>query len=162
MSPLLFLILVPVISALLIMAGANPRSTSLLGSIVNFLFFVVLLMFFRPMDVGYQFVSATPIVPQLGISLTLGADGLSLMMLFLSTIVTLAAVLVAKTPTQNARWFYASILFISAGVIGAFASVDVFFFYMFHELALIPTFLLIGIWGSGDRQAAARPAEARG
>jgi len=155
MSPLLFLILVPVISALLIMAGANPRSTSLLGSIVNFLFFVVLLMFFRPMDVGYQFVSATPVVPQLGISLTLGADGLSLMMLFLSTIVTLAAVLVAKTPTQNARWFYASILFISAGVIGAFASVDVFFFYMFHELALIPTFLLIGIWGSGDRQAAA-------
>ena len=155
MSPLLFLILVPVISALLVMAGANPRSTSILGSVVNFLFFVVLLMFFRPMEVGYQFVSATPVVPQLGISLTLGVDGLSLMMLFLSTVVTLAAVLVAKTPTQNARWFYASILFISAGVIGAFTSVDVFFFYMFHELALIPTFLLIGIWGSGDRQTAA-------
>jgi NADH-quinone oxidoreductase subunit M len=44
---------------------------------------------------------------------------------------------------------------ISAGGIGAFASIDAFFFYMFHELALIPTFLLIGIWGSGDRQAAA-------
>lgn len=155
MSPLLFLILVPVISALLIMAGANPRSTSILGSFINFLFFGVLFMFFRHTDAGYQFVSATPVVPQLGISLTLGADGLSLMMLFLSTIVTLAAVLVAKTPVQNARWFYASILFISAGVIGAFASIDVFFFYMFHELALIPTFLLIGIWGSGDRQAAA-------
>ena len=48
-----------------------------------------------------------------------------------------------------------SLLFVSAGVIGAFASIDVFFFYMFHELALVPTFLLIGIWGSGDRQAAA-------
>ena len=46
-------------------------------------------------------------------------------------------------------------LFISSGAIGAFASIDLFFFYAFHELALIPTFLLIGIWGSGNRVAAA-------
>jgi NADH-quinone oxidoreductase subunit M len=46
-------------------------------------------------------------------------------------------------------------LFISAGAVGAFASLDMFFFYAFHELALIPTFLLIGIWGSGNRYAAA-------
>jgi NADH-quinone oxidoreductase subunit M len=46
-------------------------------------------------------------------------------------------------------------LFISGGAIGAFASIDLFFFYAFHELALIPTFLLIGIWGSGNRVAAA-------
>src|SRR5207253_9502682 len=44
---------------------------------------------------------------------------------------------------------------ISGGAIGAFASIDLFFFYAFHELALIPTFLLIGIWGSGNRVAAA-------
>ena len=76
-------------------------------------------------------------------------------MLLLSTAVTLAAVCMTRTPPKNGNWFYASLLFISAGAIGAFASVDAFFFYMFHELALIPTFLLIGIWGSGDRQAAA-------
>ena len=51
--------------------------------------------------------------------------------------------------------FYACLLFISGGAIGAFASIDLFFFYAFHELALIPTFLLIGIWGSGNRVAAA-------
>src|SRR5205085_9747707 len=51
--------------------------------------------------------------------------------------------------------FYACLLFISSGAIGAFASIDLFFFYAFHELALIPTFLLIGIWGSGNRVAAA-------
>ena len=73
----------------------------------------------------------------------------------LSTAVTLAAVCITRTPPKNGNWFYASLLFVSAGAIGAFASVDAFFFYMFHELALIPTFLLIGIWGSGDRQAAA-------
>ena len=70
-------------------------------------------------------------------------------MLLMSTAVTLAAVCVTRTPPKNGNWFYASLLFISAGAIGAFASLDTFFFYMFHELALIPTFLLIGIWGSG-------------
>jgi NADH-quinone oxidoreductase subunit M len=53
------------------------------------------------------------------------------------------------------RLFYACLLFVAAGAIGAFASIDLFFFYAFHELALIPTFLLIGIWGSGNRYAAA-------
>ncbi len=70
-------------------------------------------------------------------------------MLFLSTAVTLAAIAIARPPKANVSWFYASLLFISAGAVGAFVSVDAFFYYMFHELALVPTFLLIGIWGSG-------------
>src|SRR5258708_2049787 len=49
----------------------------------------------------------------------------------------------------------ACIMFIAAAAAGAFASLDLFFFYAFHELALIPTFLMIGIWGSGNRQSAA-------
>jgi NADH-quinone oxidoreductase subunit M len=155
LSPLLFLILVPILSAALIMAGANPRFTALIGSLVNVLLFGALIFFFNPLQEGFQFVSSFPVVPDLGIGFTLGADGLSMVMLFLSVVVTLAAIAVARTPVDGARWFYASLLFISAGVVGAFASVDVFFFYMFHELALIPTFLLIGIWGSGDKQAAA-------
>src|SRR5207237_1556191 len=56
---------------------------------------------------------------------------------------------------EHRNAFYACLLFISAGAIGAFASLDLFFFYAFHELALIPTFLLIGIWGTGNRQTAA-------
>ena len=78
-------------------------------------------------------------VPSLGIHFTLGADGLSVAVLLMSTAVTLAAVCVARTPPKNGNWFYASLLLISAGAIGAFASLDTFFFYMFHELALIPT-----------------------
>ena len=154
MSPLIFLILTPLVAAAFVMAGANPRFTALIGSLTNLAFTLVLLAVF-PYGQGYQFVSETPVIPSLGISFILGADGLSLIMLLLSTLVTVAAVAVAKTPEKNAKWFFASLLFISVGVIGAFASVDLFFFYMFHELALIPTFLLIGIWGSGDRQAAA-------
>jgi NADH-quinone oxidoreductase subunit M len=156
MSPLFPLILLPIVGAALILAGSNARFTALVASATSLLFSLVLLASY---NIGgeqpYQFVHAWPIIPSMGISLTLGADGLSLVMLLLTSLVTLAAVAVARTPEKSPQWFYASLLFISAGGLGAFASIDLFFFYMFHELALIPTFLLIGIWGSGDRQAAA-------
>src|SRR2546429_32409 len=72
-----------------------------------------------------------------------------------ASILTFAAVWFAGTIERYENAFYACLLFISGGAIGAFASIDLFFFYAFHELALIPTFLLIGIWGSGNRVAAA-------
>src|SRR5206468_3612854 len=61
----------------------------------------------------------------------------------------------AGTVERYENAFYSCLLLISGGAIDAFASIDLFFFYAFHELALIPTFLLIGIWGSGNRVAAA-------
>src|SRR4029453_9512327 len=96
---------------------------------------------------GYQFISSYPVVPSLGIHFTLGADGLSVAVLLMSTAVTLAAVCVARTPPKNGNWFYASLLFVSAGAIGAFASLDTFFFYMFHVLGFLLTFFLIVICG---------------
>ncbi|MFA7343121.1 MAG: NADH-quinone oxidoreductase subunit M [Terrimicrobiaceae bacterium] len=156
-SPLLVLILVPILGAAFILVGSNARATALVASAANLFFTLVLAASYlgRPGTDHYHFVSTVPVIPSMGIAFTLGADGLSLVMLLLAALVTSAAVAVARTPDKNAAWFYASLLFISAGGIGAFASIDLFFFYMFHELALIPTFLLIGIWGSGDRQAAA-------
>ena len=154
MSPLFCLILLPIAGAALIIAGTHARKTAVTAAALNFLASLMVLGMCKP-DAGFQFVSSFPVVPSLGINFTLGADGLSVAMLLLSTAVTLAAVCITRTPPKHGNWFYACLLFISAGVIGAFASIDVFFFYMFHELALVPTFLLIGIWGSGDRQAAA-------
>jgi len=76
-------------------------------------------------------------------------------MLFLAALVLLCAVWFTPSIEKSERLFYACLLFVASGAIGAFASLDLFFFYAFHELALIPTFLLIGIWGSGNRFAAA-------
>ena len=137
-SPLLFLILIPLVAAVLVMLGGKSRTVSLFASASNLILLLVLATKFRPSEAGFQFVSSFPVVPQLGINFILGADGLSFVMLFLSTAVTLAAVAVARPPVENDRWFYICLLMISAGVIGAFASVDVFLFYMFHELAPIP------------------------
>lgn len=155
MSPLLVLILLPIAAAALIISGFPARKTAVLGAALNVLAALWVFLSLDPAKEGFQFLFSVPVIAALKIHLSLGADGLSAIMLLLSAVVTLAAVCVARTPDKGPSWFYASLLFISAGAIGAFASIDVFFFYMFHELALIPTFLLIGIWGSGDRQTAA-------
>jgi NADH-quinone oxidoreductase subunit M len=84
-----------------------------------------------------------------------GLDGLSLIMVLLAAIVTVAAIWFTDKIDKYEHAFYACLLLISGGAIGAFASLDLFFFYAFHELALIPTFLLIGIWGNDNRSAAA-------
>ncbi|MBA2744066.1 MAG: NADH-quinone oxidoreductase subunit M [Chthoniobacterales bacterium] len=193
---LLFLVFCPVVAAILILLGAPARTTALIASGFTLLAALGAFIGFQPAR-GFNYVTSFPISAVWRWNFSLGVDGLSLMMLLLTAIVTLAAVWFTSTtrhpePAQTARdlkqgdgssttneslssadakslgalrhprddsfgtrAFYASLLFISAGALGAFASLDLFFFYAFHELALIPTFLLIGIWGSGDRYAAA-------
>jgi NADH-quinone oxidoreductase subunit M len=152
---LLFLVLCPIIAAILIIAGAPARHTALVSAISNLFVTLILLSQFDQVAAGFQFVSSFVVSADWRIHFALGIDGLSLLMLLLATSVTVAAIWFAGKIENYERAFYACLLFISAGAIGAFASIDLFFFYAFHELALIPTFLLIGIWGTGNRSAAA-------
>src|SRR5712671_6776745 len=151
----LFTIFCPIVAAVLIMLGAPARKTALAASVLTF---AAALFLFASLDHRYadfQHVTSFSISPEWRLSFTTGVDGLSVMMVLLAAIVTLAAVWFAGAVERSENAFYACLLFISGGAIGAFASIDLFFFYAFHELALIPTFLLIGIWGSGNRVAAA-------
>src|SRR5437868_12245244 len=152
---LLFITLCPIVAAILIIAGASARLTALVAAISNLFVTLILLSRFDQVAAGFQFVSSFVVSADWRIHFAFGVDGLSLMMLLLATSVSVAAVWFADKIDNYERAFYACLLFISAGAIGAFASIDLFFFYAFHELALIPTFLLIGIWGTGDRNAAA-------
>jgi NADH-quinone oxidoreductase subunit M len=152
---LLFLVLCPIIAAILIIAGAPARLTALVAAISNLFVTLIILSRFDQVAGGFQFVSSFLVSADWRIHLAFGVDGLSLLMLLLATIVTVAAVWFTGKIDNYERAFYACLLFISAGAIGAFASIDLFFFYAFHELALIPTFLLIGIWGTGNRSVAA-------
>src|SRR5437762_1271426 len=151
----LFIIFCPIIAAILIMAGAPARRTSLIASGLMFVPTLFLLASFQRGQRDSQHVTSFSISPEWHLSFTTGLDGLSLVMVLLAAIVTLVAVWFAGGIDKYENAFYACLLFISGGAIGAFASIDLFFFYAFHELALIPTFLLIGIWGSGNRVAAA-------
>src|SRR5438132_2892191 len=151
----LFIIFCPIVSAALIMLGAPARKTALAASTLTFGAASFLFASFEYGQTDFQHVTSFPISPEWRLSFTTGVDGLSVVMVLLAAIVTLAAVWFAGAVERSENAFYACLLFISGGAIGAFASIDLFFFYAFHELALIPTFLLIGIWGSGNRVAAA-------
>ncbi len=152
---LLFLVLCPLLAAILIIVGAPARFTALVAAILNLIVAVVLFAEFDRSVVGFQFISSTVVSSDWGIHFAFGVDGLNLLMLLLATVVTAAAIWFTGTIDNYENAFYACLLFISGGAIGAFASIDLFFFYAFHELALIPTFLLIGIWGAGNRNRAA-------
>ena len=153
---LLFVVLFPIAAALAILLGAPARRTALWSAgIILGATLVLTLGFEGNARGGYEMVTSFPVSDDWNINFTLGIDGLSLMMLLLTALVTFAAVWFTGEIAQHRNAFYACLLFIAAGAMGAFASLDLFFFYAFHELALIPTFLLIGIWGSGNRQVAA-------
>jgi NADH-quinone oxidoreductase subunit M len=151
----LFTIFCPIVAAVLIMLGAPARKTALAASLLTFAAALFLFASFDHGHADFQQVTSFNISPEWRLSFTTGIDGLSVIMVLLASVVTLTAVWFAGTIERFEPAFYACLLFISAGAIGAFASIDLFFFYAFHELALIPTFLLIGIWGSGNRVAAA-------
>ena len=92
MSPLLSLILIPLVTAAFCMAGAAPRRISLFGAGANLFLSLYLLTSYNLEIGGFQFVSENILVPAYGISFSLGADGLSLVLLLLATLVTFAAV----------------------------------------------------------------------
>jgi len=152
---LLFLALCPIAAAILILVGSPARFTALVAAILNLIVALALFIEFDRTATGFQFVSSFVVSTDWGIHFAFGVDGLSLLMLLLAALVTAAAIWFTDKIDNYENSFYACLLLISAGAIGAFASIDLFFFYAFHELALIPTFLLIGIWGTGNRVRAA-------
>lgn len=149
------LIFIPLLAALGILLGLPARKTALVAGTAQGLLALFTFLGYDRTAAGFQYLSHTPLVPDWKLSYLLAADGLSVVMLLLTGLVTLAAVWFSAKVERREGLYYACILFISAGCAGAFAAQDLFFFYAYHELALIPTFLLIGLWGSGERFVAA-------
>src|SRR5678815_5788179 len=149
------LILIPLIDAVAILLGAPARKSALIAAGTNLALTLFVLFGYDRSRGGFQFAQVSNVVPEWDLKYFVAADGLSVVMLLLTALVTFAAVWVAPKIEKREGLFYACVLLLSAGATGAFAAQDLFFFYAFHELALIPTFLLIGLWGTGERQTAA-------
>jgi len=87
----------------------------------------------------------------------LGMDGISLTMVLLTTLLTISAVLVSwKSVTERSSEFYAWLLALETGMLGAFCAFDILLFYVFFEFTLIPLFFLVGVWGGPERRRAAK------
>ena len=106
---------------------------------------------------GYAFMTVYSTgLDHFGIALKLGLNGISLPLFVLAGVVGLAAGFYAlQSRAERMKTYLLLLLVMQAGLMGTFASVNIFFFYFFHELALIATFIMIGIWGGRDRNYAA-------
>lgn len=103
---------------------------------------------------GWQFTQVVTWVEDLGISWNVGADGISVAMLLLTSLVIMAGTLVSFKITDRPKEFYILLMALVTGVFGVFAGRDMFFFYFSYELAVIPMYLLIGVWGSTNKEYA--------
>lgn len=150
---LALLVFLPIIAFIAILLGAPARLTALGASVANLVLGLAAVFTWRNEGL---WASSLNVLEKPALHLSFGfTDGMSVIMVLLSVIVTVAAVLSGKAPEGKEKLYFGSSLLISAGAIGAFAATDLFFFFAFHELALIPTFLMIGILGRGDRRTAA-------
>ncbi|HEY3863285.1 MAG TPA: NADH-quinone oxidoreductase subunit M [Verrucomicrobiae bacterium] len=105
---------------------------------------------------GFQFEEQHAWASSAGISYHVGADGLNMGLILMGAVVLFAAVCVSWRINTREKEYYVLLLLMGGGILGAFASLDLFFFYVLHELALVPAFILIGVWGAGkDKNYAA-------
>ena len=152
-----FIFLLPLLAAVAVaFTPANFRfliRMIALGSTgLSLLCAVVLFLSFDTGAVGYQFVQEVSWVDALGIQYKVGVDGINVGLILMGAIVAFAATCVSRTITERVKEFYLLLLIMIGGILGAFASLDLFFFFFFHELALIPTFIMIGVWGRGENR----------
>jgi NADH-quinone oxidoreductase subunit M len=100
-------------------------------------------------------LASRPWVSRFGIRYTLGVDGINMPLVLLTTLLVFAAVLASWKIDKAPKAYLALVLLLETGVLGAFLSIDLFLFYVFYEVMLVPMYFLIGLWGTGNRQYAA-------
>ncbi len=150
----------PLVGALAIMFAPRastdlPRTIALVASAASFLLSLVLLFSFDR-NAEFQFVENVVWLDDLGVSYLMAVDGIAVLLIVLTTLLSLISIWWSyNTITVRTREYYIAILLLEVGMLGVFMALDLFLFYIFWELMLIPMALLIGIWGSTDRVYAA-------
>ncbi len=104
---------------------------------------------------GFQLVESLPWIPSLGISYTVGIDGLSLPLVALTAVLFTVSIVFPVDDRGKPRAYYATFLFLEAISLGVFLSLDLILFFVFWDLSLVGMYFLIGVWGHGDAQRSA-------
>jgi NADH-quinone oxidoreductase subunit M len=112
-------------------------------------------MNFDTHDAGYQFVVRVPWISALGVEYFLGIDGLSVPMVWLTTLLLFLATFASWNIEKGVKGYMLLLLLLEVGINGVFCSLDLFLFYVFWEVMLLPMYFLIGIWGGPRREYAA-------
>ncbi len=121
-------------------------------SILSLILSLILFFAYDPLQGGFQFVERLPWMPQLGINYILGADGITLPMLVLNGFIISTGALMSWNIENRLKEYWVLLLLLTTGVYGVFVSLDLFLFFVFYELAVLPMYLLIGVWGSTRKE----------
>jgi NADH-quinone oxidoreductase subunit M len=132
------------------------RIVTLITAIIMFAFSTRLWTGFDPDQPGFQFVDSFPWIPQFGITYHVGVDGISLLLVMLTTLLLPVVVLAAwSLEIEHIKSLHITFLLLTTGMIGTFVALDLFLFYVFWEITLIPMYFIIGLWGGPRRIYAA-------
>jgi NADH-quinone oxidoreductase subunit M len=149
----------PAAGAVLVLVLSNRRPewvrlVAILTAVLTAGLTIWTLVAFKTHDAGFQFTSKHPWITAWGISWHLGIDGISLFLVVLTGML-FALVLPGIDPHHDHKRYYAWMLLLEAGLLGAFVSLDLFLFFVFFEIVLVPMYFLIGGWGYDNRIYAA-------
>lgn len=154
---LTYLLLTPILGSILVLflkreQVALIRWSGIIISLIAFIISLIVYFNFDKTNPEFQFVHRVLWISSLNISYHIGADGISLLLILLTTFLTpLTFLSTWKSIEKNVKMFTFSLLFLEAGMLGVFISLDLFLFYIFWEAMLIPMYFIIGIWG-GERR----------
>ncbi len=160
-NPLSLLIILPAAAALTLLTVPRENSGVLKGftlgaTLLTLLVAIKLYAGFSPAGTAMQFQLSLPWLPSYGISYFLGIDGISLLLIMLTALLMPISVLASFSYIKDAqRGYYVCLLTLESAMIGVFAALDLFVFYLFWEGMLIPMYFLIGVWGGPKRIYAA-------
>jgi NADH-quinone oxidoreductase subunit M len=151
----------PLVGALLLLF--IPRDAQILHRLVGNLFGVLgflvslpLILHFPAGSGAYEFRESADWIPSIGAKYSLGADGISMLLVMLTTLLGMIAITSSWSAIQQrTKEYYILLLLLQTGMLGVFLSLDFFLFYVFWEVMLVPMYFLIGVWGSERRLYAA-------
>jgi NADH-quinone oxidoreductase subunit M len=159
-SVLDLVVFAPLLGALVV-AGLPRDNTMLIRyvafavSLVTFALSLPVLFAFDGGVAGFQLVTSLDWIPEWGVGYITGIDGVSLWMVMLTVFLMPLAVLASWSVTERVKLYFALMLALETGLLGVFVALDLFLFYLFWEVSLVPMYLLIGMWGYGRRIYAA-------
>ncbi|MDM5263135.1 NADH-quinone oxidoreductase subunit M [Sulfurovum sp. XTW-4] len=150
------LVFFPAVAGLLgfIVDKESARTYGITVAAIEFLLSLWLWFSFDTSNAGMQFVEMIPLIPDMGISYYLGADGISLFIILMTTLMTLIG-MASMGETKNIKNMIVTLLFLEMTMVGVFVALDAIIFYLFWELSLVPMLYIVGAWGGPLRVYAA-------
>ncbi|MBI4211827.1 MAG: NADH-quinone oxidoreductase subunit M [Deltaproteobacteria bacterium] len=139
---------------LLVIPGTWERAIRWVSLFGSLLILGVTMLAWRAMswNAGFELQEVIPWIPSVGITYKLGVDGTAMLLMWLAAfLVPIVFIGSWREVSKNVKMFHVLILLLETGMLGVFAALDVFLFYIFWEVVLIPMYFLIGMWGSGNR-----------